>query len=214
MPLDLAGWQPPDRGALFVVVGSSGTGKSTLVRSALARFPALSFSVSATTRAPRAGERDGVDYRFISRRDFDDLLAQDAFLEWAEVYGNRYGTPRREVLDAMSRGESLIVEVDTEGARQIRARMPEAVLVFILPPSRECLEARLRRRGTDAEEVIARRVHEADIQMRECGWFDYLVVNDLLSSATDAFHAILVAEMLKRSRRDTWVQRALEQASP
>lgn len=205
MSLDLSDWQSPDRGALFVVTGASGTGKTTLVREALRVIPGLGWSVSKTTRPPRAGEVDGSDYHFVSRADFEASLARGELLEWAEVYGNGYGTPRAPVEQALARGHSILLEIDAQGARQVRAALPEAVLVFILPPSLAELEARLRARSTDSEAVIQRRLAEASLQLRACGDFDYLLVNRSLKSAHDQFQAILVAELRRRSRLSSLV---------
>lgn len=205
MSLDLSDWQSPDRGALFVVTGASGTGKTTLVREALRVIPGLGWSVSKTTRPPRAGEVDGRDYHFVSRADFEASLARGELLEWAEVYGNGYGTPRAPVEQALARGHSILLEIDAQGARQVRVALPEAVLVFILPPSLAELEARLRARSTDSEAVIQRRLAEASLQLRACGDFDYLLVNRSLVSAHDQFQAILVAELRRRSRLSSLV---------
>ena len=158
MSLNTRGWRRPDRGALFVVTGASGTGKTTLVKEALRTLPDLGFSVSMTTRAPRRGEVAGRDYHFVEPEQFARLVAQEAFLEWAEVYGNRYGTPRAPVEQALSEGRSILLEIDAQGAAQVRAAMPEAVSVFVLPPSMAALEQRLRGRQTDTEEIIARRL--------------------------------------------------------
>lgn len=207
MSLDLSDWIAPDRGALFVVTGASGTGKTTLVREALAVVPGLGWSVSMTTRAPRAGEVDGRDYHFVSREAFDAAVAAGELLEWAEVYGNRYGTPRGPVERALSEGKSILLEIDAQGAAQVRAALPEAVLIFVLPPSREELEARLRARSTDSEAVIQRRLADADLQLRTCGQFDYLVVNRTLASAHDQFQAVLVAELRRRARLSSLVAR-------
>jgi guanylate kinase len=207
MGVDLGGWEKPDIGALFVVVGSSGTGKSTLVREALRTVPNLCFSVSATTRSPRPGEVDGEDYLFVSPADFDRLVSQGAFLEWAEVYGNRYGTLRGPVDEALARGDSILLEIDTQGARSVRAAMPGSILIFVLPPSLGAIARRLRDRATDSEQVIARRIEEAGVQLKECGSFDYLVLNDRLDAAVDQFVAVFVAELLRRHRRQTWVTR-------
>jgi guanylate kinase len=207
MTIDLSCWEKPDRGVLFVVTGSSGTGKTTLVKAALERIPHLSFSVSATTRPARPGEQDGVDYHFLSQARYAELLEQGAFLEHATVYGNSYGTLREPVERALALGTSIVLDIDTQGAEQVRASSPGAVSIFVLPPSARALEERLRGRATDPEEVIQRRVREASLQLRECGHFDYLVVNDQLPAAKDQFESVLVAEQLRRSRRQTWVAR-------
>ena len=201
MSLTLRSWQPPDRGALFVVSGASGTGKTTLVKEALRRMPGLSFSVSATTRPPRPGEVDGRDYHFVTPERFAAMVADDALLEWAEVYGNRYGTPRAPVDAALSSGESILLDIDVQGARQVRRHMPEAVSIFILPPDMATIEARLRGRSTDSEEVIARRMAQARQQLQGAAEADYLVLNDDLQTAHDVLQAILVAELSRRRRR-------------
>jgi guanylate kinase len=190
-----------------VVTGASGTGKTTLVKEALATIPDLSFSVSATTRAPRVGEVDGRDYHFVSQERYAELVAAGAFLEWAEVYGNRYGTLREPVESALARGESILLEIDAQGAAQVRAAMPEAVFIFILPPSIETIEARLRGRSTDSEAIIQRRLADARLQLSRCGEFEYLLVNDDLESGFDQLQAILVAELLRAQRRESLVAR-------
>ncbi len=201
MSLTLRSWQQPDRGALFVVSGASGTGKTTLVKEALRRMPGLSFSVSATTRPPRGGEVDGRDYHFVAPERFDAMVADDALLEWAEVYGNRYGTPRAPVDAALAAGESILLDIDVQGARQVRAHMPEAVSIFILPPDMATVEARLRGRSTDSDDVIARRMAQARQQLQGAAEADYLVVNDDLQTAHDVLQAVLVAELCRRQRR-------------
>lgn len=207
MSLTLSAWTRPDRGALFVVTGASGTGKTTLVKEALKVVPGLGFSVSATTRAPRATEVDGVDYHFVTHAAFDALVAEGALLEWATVYGNRYGTLRAPVVAALEAGQSILLEIDQHGAAQVRAAMPEAVSIFVLPPAASAIGERLRARSTDAPEVIARRVAEAEAQLRCVGAFDYIVVNDDLPSAHDQFQAVLVATLLQRKRHETLVRR-------
>lgn len=207
MSLNLTGWTRPDRGALFVVTGASGTGKTTLVREALARVPDVGWSVSMTTRPPRAGEKHGFDYYFVSQTEFDEALLRGDLLEWAQVYGNRYGTPRQPVLDALSSGHSILLEIDAQGAAQVHAALPEAVLIFVLPPSLDAIEARLRARSTDSEEVIARRVADAKLQLAECGHFDYLIVNEDLASAHDQFQAVLISELRRTSRNPGAVAR-------
>lgn len=206
MSLKMEHWRRPDRGALFVITGASGTGKTTLVKEALQIIPDLSYSVSATTRAPRVGEVEGRDYHFVDHARFEEMINDQAFLEWAEVYGNRYGTPRAPVVSAMESGRSILLEIDAKGAAQVRQAMPEAVSVFVLPPSMAALETRLRGRSTDSEETIRRRLDEAREQLERCEEFDYLVINDDLTCAHDHFQAVLVAELL-RTRRQTSLSR-------
>ena len=206
MSLNVDAWTKPDQGALFVVTGASGTGKTTLVKRALSTISNIQFSVSATTREMRVGEEDGVDYHFLSMEAFNALKDKGELLEWAQVYKNCYGTLRQPVLDALSSGESILLEIDQQGAAQVKAKMPEAISIFILPPTMASLEGRLRGRNTDSDEIIARRLREAQDQIDHCGSFDYLVINDDLESAADQFMSILVAELLKRSRRGSWVE--------
>lgn len=199
-----ARWTAPDIGALFVVSGPSGSGKTTLLHAALTAVPGLEFSVSATTRAPRAGERYGVDYHFVTREAFAELLRTGALLEHAEVYGNYYGTPRAPVDAALAEGRSIVLDIDVQGAAQVRRAHPEAVSVFVLPPNLAAIEARLRARGLDDAAIVARRVREADEQLAEADTYDYLVMNDDLASAHAQFQAVLVAELLRRNRRQSW----------
>jgi guanylate kinase len=200
-------WSEPDRGALFVVTGASGTGKTTLVQAALSNVPGLRFSVSATTRPIRTGETDGVDYQFMDRPSFEARVDAGAFLEWAEVYGNLYGSLKAPISETLATGQSILLDIDTKGAEQVRQATEEAVTIFVLPPSLQVLSARLRGRATDSEEVISRRIREAQSQLSECGRFDYLVINDHLPSAHDQFQAILVAELLRAGRSPTLIQR-------
>ncbi len=171
------------RGRLFVVSAASGTGKTTLVKALMARVPSLAFSVSHTTRAPRAGEVDGRDYHFVDRATFERMIAAGEFLEHASVFGNLYGTGRAEVEKSLVAGRDLLVEIDWQGAAQVRSRLPEAIDVYILPPSRAELEARLRGRGTDSAEVIERRLRESVHELSHWREFRYAVVNDDLARA-------------------------------
>jgi guanylate kinase len=209
MSLDLSAWTAPQQGALFVVTGASGTGKTTLVREALATVPGVGWSVSATTREPRVGEVDGQDYHFVSKADFEARVAAGELLEWAEVYGNYYGTLRAPVEEALARGESILLEIDVQGARQVRAAAPDAVLIFVLPPSVDALERRLRARATDDDATIARRLAEARLQLEGVGEFDYVVVNDVLTSAHHRFQAVLVAELQRRVRHPKLISQFL-----
>ena len=201
------GWEPPDRGGLFVVSGASGSGKTTLLTRLLAEVPGVEFSVSATTRAPRPGERDGVDYHFVTPDRFRTFRDGGQLLEWAEVYGRAYGTPREPVDRALAEGRSIVLDIDVQGAAQVRDMHPEAITVFILPPSLEALEARLVGRGKDPAEVIARRMADARTQLAGCGTYDYLVLNDRLETAYLQLKSIFCAELSRRSRRTTWVER-------
>jgi len=194
-----------DRGVLFVVSGPSGVGKSTLLQHCLDTFPDLAFSVSATTRAPRVGETDGVDYHFVQRERFEALIAGDAFIEHATVYDHSYGTLRETTDDAIRSGQSLILDIDVQGAAQVRTQMPEAVHIMVLPPNLEVLERRLRARGTDSDAVINRRMAQVTEQVQACGHFDYLVINDVLSVAQRTFNGIFDAEFSRRSRRSSVV---------
>jgi guanylate kinase len=172
-------------GRLFVITGPSGVGKGTLIRRLLERMPELDLSVSATTRAPRAGERDEVDYHFESEEEFDRLAREGQLLEHAVYSGNRYGTPRAEVEPRLAAGHGVVLEIEVQGARQIRGAMPEAVQVFIAPPSPEALRERLVGRGTDSEEAIERRLAAAEGELAARSEFGHVVVNDDLDRATE-----------------------------
>ncbi|MFZ5481270.1 MAG: guanylate kinase [Myxococcota bacterium] len=197
---------PPDVGALFVVSGASGTGKTTLLRALFAQVPGLGFSVSVTTRAPRAGERDGVDYHFVSKERYAELRDGGALLEHAEVYGTGYGTPRAPVEAALAEGRSIVLDIDVQGAAQVRERMPGAVTIFVLPPRLDVIRERLVARGTDAPEVIERRVRESLAQVARCDEYEYLVMNDHLATACAQLEGVVVAELSRRSRRASWVR--------
>jgi guanylate kinase len=179
------------RGRLIVLAAPSGAGKTTLVRALLERVPDLKFSVSYTTRAPRAGEREGHDYFFISRQEFTRMVSAGAFLEHAQVFDHWYGTGRQHVDEILGRGRSVLLEIDWQGARQVKSRSPEACTVFILPPSVAELERRLRGRGTDSEERIKRRLRDALGDISHWSEFDYAVVNEDVDVAVDALAAIV-----------------------
>lgn len=183
--------ETPFSGKLIVLTGPSGVGKGTLMRSLLQRHPELYYSVSATTRAPRPGEVDGKNYYFISRSKFEQLLAQGEFLESAEFAGNYYGTPREAVLSQVQSGKLVVLEIELEGARQIRASFPEALSIFILPPSFEELERRIRGRGQDSEEAIARRLQRAKQEIAAADEFDIQIVNDDFETALNAIETAL-----------------------
>jgi len=173
------------RGRLFVIAAPSGAGKTTLVRALMERVPSLAFSVSFTTRPRRASEVDGRDYHFIDEATFERLVREEAFVEHARVFGYQYGTGKAQVDAALAAGRDLILEIDWQGARQVRERVPEAVDVFILPPSRAVLEERLRGRRSDSPDVIERRLRESVEEMSHWAEFRYVVVNDDFAQALD-----------------------------
>jgi len=181
----------PVRGRLFVIAAPSGAGKTSLVRSLMQREPALRFSISYTTRPQRPNEVHGRDYFFVAREEFDRMVAAGEFLEHATVFDNSYGTARRQVEDSLAAGQDLILEIDWQGARQIRRALPECRSIFILPPSRPELERRLRGRGTDAEEVIQRRLRDAGGDMGHWREFEFVVVNDDFERALGELQAIV-----------------------
>lgn len=198
------------RGIPFVVAAPSGTGKTTVCREVVARDADIAFSVSHTTRPPRPGERDGVDYHFVSADRMRQLVAEDAFLEHAEYAGNVYGTSWRALREPLERGVDLLLEIEVQGARQVRDRMDEARFIFLLPPSMKVLEERLRSRGTDSDEAIARRLAVADLELRAVEFFDYAVVNDELESAIAAVLEIIRLE--REGRADEALRRHGRQA--
>jgi guanylate kinase len=181
-------------GKLFVLAGPSGVGKGTIVRELVSRDPeGLSLSVSVTTRAPRPGEVDGVDYFFVDDDAFDRMIRAGELLEWAEIVGHRSGTPRGFVEDRLAAGRDVVLEIDVVGASQVRERVPGSVLIFVDPPSMEELERRLRGRGTETEERIRLRLETADWELEQREWFDHVIVNDDLERASSQVAAIIDA---------------------
>ncbi|MBQ1767797.1 MAG: guanylate kinase, partial [Oscillospiraceae bacterium] len=166
------------RGKLYIVSGPSGCGKSTVLREVFAHRRNIFFSVSATTRGPREGEKDGKDYFFITREEFERLIAEGELLEHAKYVSNYYGTPRKPVEAMLSEGSDVVLDIEVQGAAQVKEKMPEAVSFFIMPPSLEELERRLRGRGTETDEKIRSRLDQAEREMAESGRYDYIVVND------------------------------------
>jgi guanylate kinase len=190
----------PQRGLLVVVSAPSGTGKTTLVESLVARCAGLERSRSYTSRPARPGETDGVDYNFVSRQTFEAMAGRDEFLEWADVFGNLYGTSRADTERARDRGADVVLVIDVQGAAQVRGRA-EAVSIFVLPPSFQVLESRLRRRSKDTGEAIARRLATARAEVRAVSDYDYVVINDDVERCVEELQAIVRAERARRARR-------------
>ena len=191
------------RGLLFIVSAPSGTGKTTLVERLVQVVPKLKLSRSYTSRTARAGESDGVDYNFISRERFEAMIGENAFLEWADVFGNYYGTGADDTEAVLAAGEDVVLVIDVQGARQVRGRGIETVGVFVLPPSASVLESRLRGRSKDSEEQILRRLEVARTEVGEFAQYEYVVVNDDLDGAVNRLRAIVMAERARmKAMRD------------
>ena len=189
------------RGLLFVLSSPSGAGKSTIARMLMDNDPGVDMSVSATTRPKREGEIDGVHYHFVTDAEFDRMLESGAFLEWAHVFGFRYGTLRNEVLKVIEAGRDVLLDIDWQGTQQLKQVDPDIVRVFILPPSMHELERRLRSRGTETEEVIQRRMNRAAAEISHWAEYDYVLINNDADKCCELVHNILKAERLKATRR-------------
>ncbi len=187
-------------GNLIVISGPSGAGKGTIVKALLDQYASIHYSVSATTRAAREGEVNGVNYWFVSREEFLHMREHDDLLEWAEVYGNFYGTPRRRVIEAVNRGHDIILEIDPQGAMQVKQCFPSAVFVYIMPPSPRELSRRIVGRGTESQEAIRQRLNSVVTELGYIHEYDYLVINDELSEATADVAAIIRAEKWRVKR--------------
>jgi len=200
------------RGLLVVISSPSGAGKTTLCKRLMDEFPAVKFSVSYTTRPPRPGERNGVDYNFVDGETFDHMVAQGELAEWAEVHGNRYGTTRAAVAEALNEGRDVLFDVDWQGGRQIKSQFAaDAVLIWILPPSLQVLEDRLRRRATNAPDVIQRRLEMAKRELEAYGLYDYIVLNDDLEKAYSQLRSIYVSAHLTARRAGHEAERLVQQ---
>lgn len=190
------------RGLLVVFSGPSGSGKGTVLKEALKKSDDLCVSVSATTRAPRVGETDGVDYMFYTKEQFLDLVSQNGFLEWACFCGNYYGTPRASIEELLSVGKDVVLEIEVQGAMKIKQKCPDAVLIFNLPPSLEILGERLTGRNTDAEDVIKKRLETAAWEISQADKYDYVLVNDEIDVAADTFLSIIKGEKCNTKRNE------------
>lgn len=197
-------------GQLFVIAAPSGAGKTSLVAALLARLPALVVSISHTTRQPRPGEVDGRDYHFVTTPQFEEQIAQSDFLEHANVFGNLYGTNREALLLQLTQGLDVILEIDWQGAAQVLKEWPDALSIFILPPSREALHARLIGRNQDHPDVIQARMAEADETLSKAPQFDYWIVNDAFEVALDELRAIVLASRQRRARVELQHERLLK----
>ena len=195
---------------VFIISAPSGSGKSTLVRRLLANVEGLMFSVSYTTRAPRGNEKEGENYHFISRPEFEKRVSLGEFLEYAEVFGNYYGTHRGVLDQARESGMDLVLDIDVQGARQLKGTIPEAVTIFILAPSREILEQRLRARSEDADAVIERRLRDAANEIRNYSAYDYVLINNELTRSDETLAAIVRAERVRRCRMEEQIRPILE----
>lgn len=188
-------------GSLFIVSAPSGTGKTSLVKGLLDSLKNACVSISHTTRAMRPGEINGVNYHFVDKETFESMIENNEFLEHAEVYGHHYGTSRQWVREQLERGTDVVLEIEWKGATQVRKQFPEAISIFILPPTPETLEQRLRGRGQDSEEVIARRLAEAKSEVQYCSDYDYMVVNDQFEVALSDLRSILRAEHCRKDKQ-------------
>ena len=195
---------------IFIISAPSGSGKSTLVSRLIRNVPGLMFSISYTTRTPRGAEKNGHEYQFVSKEEFEAMIARDEFLEWAKVFGNYYGTHRGALDQAREQGKDLVLDIDVQGALQLKGKIPEAVTVFILAPSRQILEQRLRSRGEDRDEVIEKRLRIAAEEIRNYQAYDYVVINRDLPESDAALCAVVRAERVRRTRLEDKIRPVLE----
>ena len=193
------------KGVLVILSGFAGSGKGTIIRELLAKYDNYALSVSATTRSPREGEEEGVHYFFKTEEEFKDMISKGELLEYANYVGNYYGTPRAYVKEQLSQGKNVILEIETEGALSIKREYPDAVLVFVMPPSVEEIYHRLKNRGTETEEVIAKRMKKAGIEISVVDRYDYLMINDVLSESVEVFNAIVTSQQMSVSRNRDYI---------
>ncbi len=201
-----------NKGKLYVVSAPSGCGKGTILSEVLKNNDNLFYSVSATTRCPRDGEEDGVNYYFLSVEDFKKQIENGGMLEYAQFCDNYYGTPKQKVLDKLNKGIDVILEIETNGAMQIKKAMSEAILIFILPPSVSELRRRLNKRGTEKQDIIDKRVNEAEAEIKKACEYDYIMINDELEKAIEDFEAILKASKLTNENNKSKIEEVLKNA--
>lgn len=200
-----------NKGGVFIISGPSGSGKDTVMTALFKKMPELLFSISSITRAMRAGEREGEKYNFITREKFEDMLKNDRLLEHNEFVGNYYGTPREPVERAIANGQDMVIEVDVNGAAQIREKMPEAVSIFIMPPSFAELKRRLSGRGTESEELIQKRLTSALGEIKRAAEYDYIVVNKDIAAAADDIMSVILSSRLKTDRQTKIIDEVLSE---
>lgn len=193
-------------GNLFIISAASGTGKSTLIKELRKRIKDLGYSISHTSRSPRGPEKEGVDYHFVDQDTFSKMTEEGAFVEWAKVYGSFYGTSFSSLDKQTSSGLDVLLDIDTQGARNIKKHFESSVLIYMLPPSLEVLEKRLKERGTDEEPVVRTRMKKALEDIKNCAWYDYIVINDDLEKAVGEVQAVIVSERLRTARRISHVK--------
>lgn len=188
-------------GLLIVISGPSGAGKGTLCKMLREAMPELEYSVSVTTRAPRIGEVEGVNYYYVDKATFERMIENDELLEWAKVYDNYYGTPKKKVLEHIKQGKDIILEIDIQGAMNIKKQYPQGVFIFIVPPSIKELEERITKRGTDSAETIRKRLSCASEELSYVSEYDYVIVNDTLENAIEKLKAVIIAEKCRPQRK-------------
>jgi guanylate kinase len=197
-------------GQLFVFSAPSGAGKSTIVRALRNRIEDLGYSISHTSRRPRSTEKDGIDYHFVDRETFSRMIETEAFLEWAEVYDDFYGTSFSSVNEQTDSGLDVLLDLDTQGARNVKRHFENSALIYVLPPSLEVLEKRLRDRDTDDESVIKTRMEKASNEIKNCMWYDYIIINEELEEATREAHSIIISERCRTTHQAKRVKKMFD----